>query len=164
MKRKAFFSFELCIKAAVSRLSGNFWQPFCVGKNNGDHKGRPRKTTFSRRKRLVFGRWSSSRGWLSCHGLMSATLARAVAIFLLTQKSAKSHWISWHCPVKAGPLEATLVIFGRSSLILCVWKILEKYENDTTFVRMRSSDHLADAKMSKKAPHFVEFYLYYQLR
>ena len=30
-------------------------------------------------------------------------------------------------------------------------------KNDTTFVRMRSSDHLGDAKMSKKAPCFVEF-------
>ena len=26
---------------------------------------------------------------------------------------------------------------------------------DTTFVRMRSGDHLGDAKMSKKAPRFV---------
>ena len=30
-------------------------------------------------------------------------------------------------------------------------------KNDTTFERMRSSDHLGDAKMSKKAPRFVEF-------
>ena len=30
-------------------------------------------------------------------------------------------------------------------------------KNDTTFVRMRSGDHLGDAKMSKKAPHSVEF-------
>ena len=29
--------------------------------------------------------------------------------------------------------------------------------NDTTFVRMRSGDHLGDAKMSKRAPHSVEF-------
>ena len=29
-------------------------------------------------------------------------------------------------------------------------------KNDTTFVRMRSSDHLADTKMSKKVPRFVE--------
>ena len=44
------------------------------------------------------GRWSSSRGWPSCHGLMSATLARAVAIFYSRKKSSKNHWISWHCP------------------------------------------------------------------
>ena len=31
---------------------------------------------------------------------------------------------------------------------------------DTAFVRMRSSDHLEDAKMSKKAPRFVEFNFY----
>ena len=30
-------------------------------------------------------------------------------------------------------------------------------KNGTTFVRMRSSDHLRDAKMSKKAPRFVKF-------
>ena len=30
-------------------------------------------------------------------------------------------------------------------------------KNDTTFVRMRSSDHRGDAKLSKKAPRFVEF-------
>ena len=30
-------------------------------------------------------------------------------------------------------------------------------KNDTTFAGMRSSDHLGDAKMSKKAPRFVEF-------
>ena len=30
-------------------------------------------------------------------------------------------------------------------------------KNDATFVRMRSSDHLGDAKMSKRAPHSVEF-------
>ena len=54
--------------------------------------------------------------------------------------------------LKAGPLEATLVIFGRSCL-----KAPEKMKNDTTFVRMRSGDHLGDAKMSKRAPHSVEF-------
>ena len=30
-------------------------------------------------------------------------------------------------------------------------------KNDTTFVRMRSGDHLGDVKMSKKAPCFVKF-------
>ena len=30
-------------------------------------------------------------------------------------------------------------------------------KNDTTFVSMRSGDHLGDAKMSKMAPCFVEF-------
>ena len=30
-------------------------------------------------------------------------------------------------------------------------------KNDTTFLRMHSSDYLGDAKMSKKAPCFVEF-------
>ena len=55
-------------------------------------------------------------------------------------------------PLKAGPpLEAILVIFGRRALIFFLfessWK---KMKNDATFVRMRSGDHLGDAKMSKK--------------
>ena len=33
-------------------------------------------------------------------------------------------------------------------------------KNYTTFVRMRSCDHLGDAKMSKKAPRSVEFNLF----
>ena len=36
----------------------------------------------------------------SCHGPMSATFARAVAIVCSRKKSAKNHWISWHCPFK----------------------------------------------------------------
>ena len=53
--------------------------------------------------------------------------------------------------IKAGPpLEAILVIFGRRALIFFVWKLLEKMKKDATFVRMRSGDHLGDAKMSKK--------------
>ena len=55
--------------------------------------------------------------------------------------------------IKAGPppLKAILVIFGRRALIFFLfessWK---KMKNDATFVRMRSGDHLGDAKMSKK--------------
>ena len=55
--------------------------------------------------------------------------------------------------VKAGPPppEAILVIFGRRALIFFLfessWK---KMKIETTFVRMRSGDHLGDAKMSKK--------------
>ena len=48
------------------------------------------------------------------------------------------------------PLEAILVIFGcRASIFFCL-KALGKMKNDITFVRMRSGDHLRDAKMSKK--------------
>ena len=56
-------------------------------------------------------------------------------------------------PLKAGPPppEAILVIFGRRALIFFLfessWK---KMKNDATFVRMRTGDHLGDAKMSKK--------------
>ena len=55
--------------------------------------------------------------------------------------------------LKAGPppLEAILVIFGRRALIFFLFESTwKKMKNDTTFVRMRSGDHLGDAKMSKK--------------
>ena len=49
------------------------------------------------------------------------------------------------------PFEAILVILGPRALIFFLfessWK---KMKNDTTFVRMRSGDHLGDAKMSKR--------------
>ena len=49
------------------------------------------------------------------------------------------------------PLEAILVIFGRRALIFFLLeRSSKKMKNDTTFVRMRSGDHLGDAKMSKK--------------
>ena len=52
--------------------------------------------------------------------------------------------------LKAGPLEAILVILGRIALIFCLFESCWKNrKNDTTFVRMRSGDHFGDAKMSK---------------
>ena len=53
--------------------------------------------------------------------------------------------------LRQDPLEAILVIFGRRALIFFLFKSSwKKMKNDTTFVRMRSGDHLGDAKMSKK--------------
>ena len=40
------------------------------------------------------------------------------------------------------------IVFGINFFF--AWKLLEKMKNDTTFVRMRSGDHVGDAKMSKK--------------
>ena len=58
---------------------------------------------------------------------------------------------AWGLRQDPPPLEAILVIFGRRALIFFLfessWK---KMKNDATFVRMRSGDHLGDAKMSKK--------------
>ena len=49
------------------------------------------------------------------------------------------------------PLEANLVIFGRRALICFLFeRSWKKMKNDIIFVRMRSGDHLGDAKMSKK--------------
>ena len=48
------------------------------------------------------------------------------------------------------PLEAILVIFGRRALNFFLFKSSwKKMKNDATLVRMRSGDHLGDAKMSK---------------
>ena len=54
---------------------------------------------------------------------------------------------------KAGPpppLEDILVIFGRRALIFLFESSWYKMKNDTTFVRMRSGDHLRDAKNVEK--------------
>ena len=57
--------------------------------------------------------------------------------------------------LRQDPLEAILVIFGRGALIFFLFESsCKKMKNDTTFVRMRSGDHLGDAKMSKKGTSF----------
>ena len=69
--------------------------------------------------------------------------------YTMMQKSKK--WPKTQIKAGPPPLEAILVIFGRRALIFFLfessWK---KMKNDATFVRMRSGDHLGDAKMSKK--------------
>ena len=52
--------------------------------------------------------------------------------------------------LRQDPLEAILVIFGSRALIFLFESSWKKMKNGTTFVRMRSGDHLGDAKMSKK--------------
>ena len=64
---------------------------------------------------------------------------------------------------KAGPIEAVLVIFGRSFLKLFFFeRSWKNMKHDITFVRMRSSDHLGDAKMSKKGTSLRRIYLFYE--
>ena len=66
-------------------------------------------------------------------------------------------WSSWWRQVTmttrrviAGVVIAILVIFGRRALIFFLFESSWKnMKIDTTFVRMRSGDHLGDAKMSK---------------
>ena len=53
-------------------------------------------------------------------------------------------------PLRQDPLEAILVIFGRGASIFLFESYWKNMKNDTTFVRMRSGDHLGEAKMSKK--------------
>ena len=53
-------------------------------------------------------------------------------------------------------LEANLVIFGDRALIFFLFESSWKYmKNDITFVRMRSGDHLGDAKCRRRAPRSV---------
>ena len=61
----------------------------------------------------------------------------------------KSTWVFFTF-LRQDPLEAILVIFGRRALIFLFQSSWKKMKNDATFVRMRSGDHLGDAKMSKK--------------
>ena len=83
--------------------------------------------------------------------------------YTMVQKSKK--WpktqIKGGPALRQDPLEAILVIFGRRALIIFVWKLLEKNENYTTFVRMRSGDHLGNAKMSKKGASLRRIYLFF---
>ena len=63
--------------------------------------------------------------------------------------------------LRQDPLEAVLVIFGRRALNFLFESSLKKVKNDSTFVRMRSGDHLGDAKMSKKGTSLRRIQLFY---
>ena len=53
--------------------------------------------------------------------------------------------------LRQNPLEAILVVFGRRALTFFLFeRSWKNRKNDTTSVRLRSGDHLGDAKMSKK--------------
>ena len=82
-------------ESGSATIIGDFCQPFCVGKNNDGPQG---KTVENDICSTQLGRQSCSRGWPSCHGLMSKTHARAVAIFRSRKKKRKNPEISWHCP------------------------------------------------------------------
>ena len=56
-------------------------------------------------------------------------------------------WVIFN--LRQDPLEAILVIVGCRAFVFFARKLLEKMKTDTIFVRMRSGDHLGDAKMSK---------------
>ena len=64
--------------------------------------------------------------------------------------------MTWNA-FRQDPLEDILVIFGRRALIFLFESSWKNMKSDTTCVRMRSGDHLGDAKMSKKAPRSIEF-------
>ena len=68
-------------------------------------------------------------------------------------KKVKMTIKSNHKMGSCGQLKASFVRFGHRALIFCL-KALGKYENDTTFVSMRSGEHPGDAKVSKKGTYF----------
>ena len=60
---------------------------------------------------------------------------------------------AWQDPPPPFFFEAILVVFGRSSLFIYLFifgKLLENMKKGTTFMRMRSGDHLWDAKNVEK--------------
>ena len=73
-------------------IIGDFWQPFCVGKNNGGRKARPRKTTIPRgRRQLLDSAWPeklfarlTELSWSDVRDTYPSSRR-----FLLVQKSAK---------------------------------------------------------------------------
>ena len=93
----------------------------------------------------------SLSGWQSSH---SNFHLKPSQLDSTNKKPIRSGFLIWSAVFlsRQDPLEAILVIFGRRALFFFFlfessWK---KMKNDTTFVRMRSGDHLGDAKMSKK--------------
>ena len=60
-------------------------------------------------------------------------------------------------------VQGLLVVFGRWALIFLFESSWKNMENDTTFVRMRSGDHLGDVKRPRKgisvAPSNLTFLL-----
>ena len=70
-------------------IIGDFWQPFYVGKNNGGHKARPRKTTIARGKLHLLDSAGAVKLFARLTELMSATLARAVATFARAKRAQK---------------------------------------------------------------------------
>ena len=59
--------------------------------------------------------------------------------------------------LRQDPLEVILVIFGGRAFIFLFESSWKNMKNDTTFVRMRSGDHLGDAKCQNRTPRSVEF-------
>ena len=68
---------------------------------------------------------------------------------------------SWKVLLRQDPLQAILVIFGRTQPYF-IWfeTSWKRRKNDTTFVDMRSCDHLGDAKMSKKGTFLRRIYFF----
>ena len=80
------------IKSGSVTITGDFWQPFCVGENNGGLKARPRKTTIARGRQYYYstqlGQWSCARPTELPWSDVRDTYASS-RHFLLAQKSAR---------------------------------------------------------------------------
>ena len=117
-------------------IISDFWQPFCVGKNNGSHKARPRKTTIARRKRLFLdSSWAvklfAGLTKLSWSGVRDTCVSSRH--FFLAQKSAKNHWISWHCPFKIPATHKTSAI-TLVHVCICVQRNINFLEREWLFL------------------------------
>ena len=107
-----------------------FLAAILFGENNGGHKARPRKTIFAR----------LSLGGEVVHAADGAVMVRCPRhlreqspLLARSKKSAKNHWISWHCPLllslNSGPSHVSDIVMvwilfwhhcnnGRHGLIL----------------------------------------------
>ena len=78
-----------------------FLRPSCVGKNNGGQKGRPRKRHFLEENdicsTLVLGGEALHAADLAVLVWRPRHLREQSPVYTRAQKSAKNHWISWHC-------------------------------------------------------------------
>ena len=80
---------------------GDFWQPFCAGKNNGGHKARLQKTNIARGKRHFLDSAWPVKVLAADRAVMvrCPRHLREQSPFSKYKKSAKNNWISWHCPL-----------------------------------------------------------------
>ena len=80
-----------------------------MGKNNGGHKARPRKTTIARGKRPLLDSAGAVKPFARQMELISATFARAVAIFCSRKNSAKITEFRDTAPLRMGRIHNTVL-------------------------------------------------------
>ena len=99
-------------------IIGDFWQPFCVGKNNGGHKARTRKMTIAREKRHLLDSAWAGKLFARLTELSESDINDTCASsrhFLLAQKKAQK--ITENCDT--APLKNRGVYVQTTWLLSC---------------------------------------------